>query len=57
MIDIICILGGIILAGGVYLEFGIGFSLIVFGLFMIKFALISAYIRRDAYVSDDNEEE
>lgn len=55
VIDILCVLGAIILSIGVFLEFGLGFSLIVFGAFMIKFALISAYVNRGGYVSDDEE--
>lgn len=55
LIDFLCVLGAIILSIGVFLQFGLGFALIVFGAIMIKFALISAYVNRGGYVSDDEE--
>ena len=53
-IDIIFLVGTVILVAGVYLQFGLGYSLIACGTIVIKFALISAYVNKD--VSDTEEE-
>ena len=42
VIDGIAILGGLLLSAGVYLEYGLGFSLIAAGFFLFSLALVSA---------------
>ena len=56
LIDLSYILGIICCSLGVFLEFGIGYALICFGVCMIKFALISSYVHRADNVFNDEQE-
>lgn len=49
-IDCMAIIGGILIAAGVFIEFGAGFSAIAGGVFLFVFALLSA----KAYESNIN---
>lgn len=53
IIDVIAFIGGVLLSVGVFLEFGLGFSLIAFGVCLCVFALFSSYMQlRADNVSD-----
>lgn len=54
VIDAIALIGGIVLAAGVFVQYGAGFSLIVGGVFLIAFALKAAKAQEEGNVSNDN---
>ena len=48
VIDFLAVLGVIFVSTGVFIQFGIGYALIVLGALVLKLALISAYINQNA---------
>jgi len=51
-IDVIAVMGGVILAGGVFLQCGLPYSLMVAGFLLIAFATKAAKVQEDANVSN-----
>lgn len=44
LIDILALVSAGLIGSGTYLEYGLGYALIVFGAIMLKLVLISAYL-------------
>lgn len=55
IIDVLALLGLAFIGFGVFLVYGIGWSLIVCGIILIKFAYISAWVNRNAFDSEETE--
>ena len=52
MIDVIAFLGGLLLVAGVFLQYGLAYSLMIGGLLLIAFALKAARVYEENDVSN-----
>ena len=56
IIDLMAAIGGLLVAVGVFLEFGLSWALIVFGFFLFAFALLAAKAQQSELNVPDIEE-
>ena len=52
LIDVLAAIGGLLVCAGVFLQFGLGFSLMSGGLLLIAFALKAAKVQEGLNVSN-----